>query len=175
LAGTVAMFALPVFGEALGLSDRHFATWVGSSVHDVAQVVAAGATRGSEVLALAVVVKLTRVVLLAPVVAGVSAAAARSSKDAGSHPRSRSTALLPAFVAAFLLAMLVRSTGLVPTLVVETAGAVSGFLLTAALVGLGSGVRVDRLRAIGGPALLLGTLAWLIVAGVSLLGTLVLV
>ena len=48
-------------------------------------------------------------------------------------------------------------------------------LLSAALVGLGSGVRIDRLRKLGPKPLLLGLSAWIVVAGVSLAATALLI
>ena len=165
LAGTIAMFALPPLAAAFGLSDDQFGIWVGASVHDVAQVVAAASTGGASVLAIAVVVKVTRVILLAPLVAGVSAT--RTTRDDVERPP-----LLPPFVIGFLALLLLRSTGWVPESAVDLARTVEGTLLTIALVGLGAAVRVDRLRRLGGRPLLLGAIASLLVGGVSLAATL---
>ncbi len=167
LAGSMAMFALPVFAQMMGLSDDQFGTWVGASVHDVAQVVAAASTGGASVLAVAVVVKLTRVVLLAPIVAGVSLSRANEgdvNSDAARPP------LLPGFVLGFLGMMALRTAGVLPDVVLSGGKTIEGLLLTAALVGLGAGVRFDRLRKLGGRPLLLGLIAWLLVAAVSLGG-----
>lgn len=166
LAGTVAMFALPALSGLFGLSDEHFGIWVGASVHDVAQVVAAASVGGASVLAIAVVVKLTRVILLAPLVTGVSLTRSREG-ETGERPPA-----LPPFVIGFLALLLLRSTGWVPVAVVDGARLVEGALLTVALVGLGAAVRVDRLRTLGGAPLLLGAIASLLVAGVSLAATL---
>lgn len=164
LAGTIAMFLVPAIGGALALTDEQFAIWAGASIHDVAQVVAAGATRGPEVLAAAVVVKLTRVLLLAPLVAGVSVVRQRGKRTNGS---SRPP-LIPAFVAGFILLVAVRSTGRVPDIVVDTVGTIERMVFAVALVGLGAGVRLDRLRQLGGAPLLLGAIAAVVVGGVSL-------
>ncbi len=171
LAGTMAMFLLPVLGPAFGLSDQQFGTWVGASVHDVAQVVAAASTGGASVLAVAAVVKLTRVVLLAPIVAGVSLERARRSGRVGADRPP----LLPGFVAGFLAMVALRTSGVVPGDVVDIVKLVEGLLLTTALVGLGAGVRFSRLRRLGGRPLVLGIAAWFLVAAVSLTGTMVLV
>jgi uncharacterized integral membrane protein (TIGR00698 family) len=171
LAGTMAMFLLPVLGPALGLSDQQFGTWVGASVHDVAQVVAAASTGGASVLAVAAVVKLTRVVLLAPIVAGVSMQRSRRSGRAGGD----GPPLVPGFVAGFLAMVVLRTSGIVPVDVVDVVQLVEGLLLTTALVGLGAGVRFSRLRRLGGRPLVLGFAAWFLVAVVSLAGTTILV
>ncbi len=72
LFGSLAIVVLPLLQHPLGLSDVAFGLWTGASVHDVAQTVATASVVGPSALAAAVVVKLTRVVLLAPMVAGVS-------------------------------------------------------------------------------------------------------
>lgn len=163
LAGTVAMFALPILGPLLNLSDDQFAIWVGASIHDVAQVVAAGSTGGEQVLAAAVVVKLTRVLLLAPLVTGVSISRSRSTPHDGTKP-----ALIPGFVAGFLLFVALRSTGLVPESIVEQVQVIEGRLFAVALIGLGAGVDIKKMRTLGGAPLALGALASGIVAVASL-------
>ena len=90
LFGTVAMVLLPLLAGPLGLSDVQFGIWAGASIHEVGQVVAAAGAGGAAVVAIAVVVKLTRVLLLAPVVATVSVrqAAGRVRRPAASGRRS---------------------------------------------------------------------------------------
>ena len=163
LAGTIAMFSLPVLATVLGLTDDQFAIWAGASIHDVAQVVSAGATRGSAVLAAAVVVKLTRVLLLAPLVTGVSISRNRTAPEGAARP-----SLIPGFVAGFLLFVAIRSTGTVPDSVIDATKWVETLLFTIALVGLGAGVRIQRLRKLGGAPLILGAMASGVVALVSL-------
>lgn len=164
LAGTIAMFAVPALGSGLALGDEQFAIWAGASIHDVAQVVAAGATRGPEVLAAAVVVKLTRVLLLAPLVAGVSARRQRQRR----METETAPPLVPGFVVGFLLLLATRSTGVVPEFVVDTVATFERMVFAIALVGLGAGVRVGKLRKLGGAPLLLGAIAAVLVGGVSL-------
>lgn len=164
MAGSIAMFSIPMLGDMFSLSDEQYAVWAGASIHDVAQVVAAGSTRGSAVLAGAVVVKLTRVMLLAPLVTGVSLSRHhRTIESASTRP-----APIPAFVAGFLLLVVIRSSGFVPSSAVDTTATVEKFFFAVALVGLGAGVRLDRIRKLGGAPLLLGALASGIVAAVSL-------
>ena len=164
LAGTIAMFAVPAIGSTLSVTDEQFAIWAGASIHDVAQVVAAGATRGPEVLAAAVVVKLTRVLLLAPLVAGVSVVRQRDERaNSSSKPP-----LVPGFVAGFIVLVAVRSAGFVPDMVIDTVATLERMVFAVALVGLGAGVRINRLRQLGGAPLVLGAIAAVVVGGVSL-------
>jgi uncharacterized integral membrane protein (TIGR00698 family) len=69
LCGTLAIAVLPPLAGPLGLDDVAFGHWVGAGVHDVGQVVATAQIAGSAALTIAIAVKLTRVLLLAPVVA----------------------------------------------------------------------------------------------------------
>lgn len=79
LFGTVAMLLYPVIGVALGLDDRQYGFWIGGAVHEVAQVVAAGFQHGTEAGEFSVVVKLSRVLLLAPVLITASVLLSRGA------------------------------------------------------------------------------------------------
>lgn len=161
--GTAALALMPLLGGWLGMDPTRYGAWVGASVHEVGQVVAAAAPVGGA-LAIAVVVKLTRVVLLAPMVAIQSVVERRRSIGAtGERPP-----LVPVFVLGFLAMIAVRSTGLVPSGVLTVAADVQNAALAAALFGLGAGVRWSRLRRTGARAFALGAASWLIVLVVSL-------
>jgi uncharacterized integral membrane protein (TIGR00698 family) len=164
LCGTAAIAVLPALGSALGLTPVQFGAWTGASVHDVGQVVATAQTAGASALAIAVVVKLTRVVMLAPVVAITSAVVRRGGGDAGTRPP-----LVPLFVVGFLAAVVLRTLVDLPEAVVTGADTVQTVLLGLALVGLGSSVRLERLARTGGRAVLVGLGSWVFVAGLSLL------
>ncbi|MEM9466065.1 MAG: putative sulfate exporter family transporter [Actinomycetota bacterium] len=173
LCGTIAMLTIPPLGELIGLTDDQLGTWIGASIHDVGQVAAAGSIAGASVLSVAVIVKLTRVSLLALVVTYVNVdRRRRSDTDDTDAPRPT---LIPLFVLGFLAMVVVRSADLLGDDTIDAARTLEGWLLTAALVGLGAGVRLDKLRRVGPASLLLGLGAWLVVAGVSLAATAALV
>jgi uncharacterized integral membrane protein (TIGR00698 family) len=166
LFGTVAMFSLPALYPLTGLSPAGYGVWAGGSVHEVAQVVAAaGPVTGA--LAIAVAVKLTRVVLLAPMLAAVSVAERRRFPDAGTRPP-----LVPLFVVGFLVAAGVRATGLLPDVVLSAATFVDNLLLAAGMFALGTAVRLRSLVRSGLPALTLGLLSTVLIAVVALTGAL---
>lgn len=169
LCGSLAILVLPALRGPLGLGVDQFGSWVGASVHDVGQTVAT-ASRVPGALAAAVVVKLTRVVLLAPLVAAVGLA--RSRRTAVEERPGRQPAVVPLFVVGFLAAIVVASSGLVPAGLLTAAHTVQTVLLTAALVGLGTGISVSRLRRTGGRALVLGLLSWVLVAALAYAGVL---
>jgi uncharacterized integral membrane protein (TIGR00698 family) len=169
LCGTLSIVVLPLIAHAIGLPVGDFGTWVGGSVHDVGQVVATASQEGARAVAAATVVKLTRVVLLAPLVAMV--AIRRRGRDLEAGVDDRRPPLLPVFVCGFLAAIALRSTGVLAPGTLAAIATLERLVLTVALVGLGMGVRLSRLRRLGGRPLVLGLLAWPLVAGVALLGT----
>lgn len=163
LCGTLAIAVLPVLGALLGLTPEVFGFLAGASVHDVGQVVATAQTGGAAALALAVVVKLVRVLMLAPVSALAGLQHRRRSGGEGKMP-----SLIPLFVAGFLAAVLLRSTGLLPVSVLEVAALIQEVLFAAALFGLGASVDFRRLARTGAPAAAAGLISWAVLVGAAL-------
>ncbi|MFF2502662.1 YeiH family protein [Streptomyces sp. NPDC058067] len=176
LCGTLAIAVLPLLHHPLGLDDVQFGRWVGAGVHDVGQVVATAQTAGPAALGEAVMVKLIRVAMLAPLVAGVAVAhRRRRAHDAAGVPQPAGTkrpAVLPLFVIAFLAMTALRSTGLLPTGVLDAADTTQQLLLAMALFGLGSAVHLPSLARSGARTALLGLASWAVVASVSYPGVL---
>jgi uncharacterized integral membrane protein (TIGR00698 family) len=176
LCGSLAILLLPALRVPLALDPAAFGSWVGASVHDVGQTVAT-ASRVPGALTSAIVVKLSRVILLAPLVAGVALTKrrrARTTTGTAIVP-ARRPPLVPLFVVGFLAAIALASTGVLPAFVLQLAKIAQEVLLAAALFGLGTGIQLNVLRRTGGRALILGLLSWLLVgavayAGVRLLG-----
>ena len=179
--GTVMIAAVPWLAGVIGLDERAAAVWAGASIHEVAQVVAAASLLGPGALALATTVKLARVVMLAPVAAlvGRGAGAAGAEQPDGRRPappsdRRPARWRVPWFVTGFLLAVVVRSTGLVPSAVLDVAHQASTLLLAAGMFGLGLAIHVRELWPVPPRLLALGGAATAIAAGVPLVLLLVL-
>lgn len=175
LFGTAALVVLPLISSALlHLSPDAFGTWVGASVHEVAQVVAAATPGGHAAVETATVVKLTRVLMLAPLVLGV-VLWRRRREPAPAAADGRRTSPVPLFVLGFLACVGITSTGLVPAGVLDGAQQVDVALLTAALVGLGLGASARHIIRLGWRPMALGAGAWVAAAASSLFAVLVLV
>ena len=115
LFGSIAMLTLPyVFVPLFGMSNRLGGLWAGASIHEVAQVAAAGAALSPAALKIAALMKLTRVVLLAPTVA--LAAWMRGTEGTVSTGRSLP---VPGFVLAFLALVVVRTVVDVPPIILS--------------------------------------------------------
>ncbi|MET9426892.1 putative sulfate exporter family transporter [Streptomyces sp. NPDC003036] len=171
LCGTLAIGVLPLLQGPLGLTDEQFGRWVGAGVHDVGQVVAAAQTAGPAALGEAVLVKLMRVALLAPLVAALVVASRHRGRPAGPADLARPP-LVPLFVAGFLAMVALRTTGLVPAPVLAAAGTAQELLLTAALFALGSAVHLPSLARTGARVAALGLAAWVLVAVAAYAGVL---
>lgn len=167
LIGTVATFALPALGSWAGLGDRDLGIWIGMMVHDVGQVVAASTTVGDVALTAAVPVKLVRVLLLVPVltVLARSSLAPRREPEAEVPSRiHRLRGLVPGFLALFILASIISSTGVLPDSFVEVASNVEKILFTAALFAIGVSVHAPTLRRIGVRPALTSAAIWSVAA-----------
>ena len=176
LCGTLAIAALPLAGALLHLDPEVFGTWAGASVHDVGQVVATAQSAGAAALAAAVVVKLARVVLLAPMTAaaGLQARRAEARRGAGEGAAApgegagKRPPLVPLFVLGFLALILVRTWGVLPEPALAAAAVLQELLFAAALFGLGAGVRAQALFASGIRAVAAALVSWALVAGLGL-------
>jgi uncharacterized integral membrane protein (TIGR00698 family) len=159
LCGTLAIAVLPALQPVLGLDAEQFGLWTGASVHDVGQVVATAQVAGASALAIAVVVKLTRVALLAPMVAITGAVLRRE----GTRP-----AVVPLFLVGFLAAVLARTFLQLPAEFVAATEDVQFLLLGMALFGLGAAIRIGTLVRTGARPLAVAGLSWVAIAGLAL-------
>lgn len=164
LLGTVAMLSYPLLQNLLHLSELHYGLWVGSSVHEVAQVVAAGFAQGETTGELATITKLTRVLLLVPIMFALALYQRQKTR----HQQSLQVPI-PWFVFGFLGVMLIHP--FLPTVLTQPLGLLGQFTLTLSMAALGLETRLDKLRAAGLRPLYLGVLSSLWISGLSL-GTL---
>jgi len=168
--GTLAIVVLPALSALLGLGAESFGAWVGLSVQDVGQVVATAQISGSVALATATVVKLTRVLALAPMVALVGIVQRRrEGMPLDDATRRSRPPIVPLFIAGFLLAVLVRTWVPLPAVVFDVADQAQTLALGMALFALGTGIRGAMLRRAGIRAIAVGAGAWAYIALVALL------
>jgi len=166
LCGTLAIAVLPALWHPLGLSAVDFGHWVGAGVHDVGQVVATAQIAGTGALSVAVVVKLTRVLMLAPIVS-VAAVIVRRAADPDA-PRAARPPIMPLFVAGFLAAVVIRTLLVVPMPALDVADTAQTAFLAMALFGLGTAVRLKELVMTGWRSLIVGLGSWFVIAALSL-------
>ncbi|WP_372342903.1 YeiH family protein [Paeniglutamicibacter sp. ZC-3] len=174
LCGTLAIAVLPLLMRPLGLGPEAFGQWVGASVHDVGQVVATAQTAGASALAIAIVIKLTRVLTLAPMVAAAGIISRRNGRAGDGEKGLKLPPIVPGFIIGFVVLVAVRSIFNVPTEVLEAVTIVQDVVLAAALFGLGSAVRIRQLFASKGASILMAMCSWALIAGLGYAGVLLL-
>ncbi len=174
---TLAMVLYPFVLQLLALPRLQAGIVVGGTIHDVAQVVAAGMLLGPQAGDAATVVKLFRVMLLMPVVLLV-ALAWRSQVEAITDEDGSTkelVPLVPGFLLAFVVLVLLNSVGALPHRVVASATEASRWLLVGAIAAAGVKTSFEELLRLGWQpvAMLLGEtlfIASLVLAGVLALG-----
>lgn len=174
LYGTAALLALPLLSGLLGLSQEQSGVWIGLTVHEVAQVVAAGGMVGAAALATATVVKLGRVVLLAPVLTFSAFCWQRRARDAD-DASAPNIPVVPLFVLGFLAMVAVRSVVPLAEEFLEVASLTATWLLSGAMFGLGAGIDLKKLLRTGGRGAVVGGAATAVMGAGTLAAVLLLV
>jgi uncharacterized integral membrane protein (TIGR00698 family) len=178
--GTISMFLYPFLYHLNHLwlvipgGATAFGIYIGSTVHEVAQVVAAGRQIGSDdVAGTAVIAKMVRVMMLAPflplLAAYMRARARRMNAKAGAIEEFECPVTVPTFALLFIAAVLFNSLDVIPHPVVGMITRLDNWLLATAMGALGISTHFDTLRRSGGRPLLLTFILflWLVVGGAA--------
>jgi uncharacterized integral membrane protein (TIGR00698 family) len=160
--GTIAMFLYPLLPQLLHLDARGYGLFAGSSIHEVAQVVAASLQNGQVSGDFALIAKLTRVALLAPLVLSLGFL---RSRQKGAN---RASAPAPWFVFGFLAVVVLNSFVAIPADAKSGLIQATPFLLAMATAAMGLETDIRKLMAKGFRPFLLGGLASLFVAVLAL-------
>ena len=171
LYGTIAMFLYPILYKAgiFHMDAKTMGIYIGGTVHEVAQVVATGAGiagPGSEMGNSAVLVKMTRVVLIAPLLLALGFYLAKTSSVKSTDGKKAKVGV-PVFVLWFLVMILVNSFVPIPKEIISTINNIDTFLLTMAMTALGMGTYIEKFKTSGAaPIYVAGIMfIWLLVGG----------
>ncbi|MFT0851228.1 YeiH family protein [Achromobacter sp. F4_2707] len=160
--GTISMFLYPLLYPYLGMSEHAFGVFIGSTVHEVAQVVAAGDAVGPVAAGTAVVEKMLRVMMLAPFLMLVSWwVQRRANKSAASSATKPAAPALPWFAVWFVVAVGLNSTGFVSPQIAQGLVEISTVLLAMAMAALGLRTHVSAIRQAGAAPLALAGVLFL--------------
>lgn len=164
LCGTLAIAVLPLLMVPLNLSPTEFGQWTGASVHDVGQVVATAQVAGPAALTAALVIKLTRVLLLAPIVFTAAIGTRYKARRNNATPASTQLPpILPMFIIGFAAMIGLRSFGIVNIELLAIGAFIQDILLGAALFGLGSAVSIRDLLSSSLRGSIVALLAWTLI------------
>jgi len=178
LFGTISMFLYPVLYTAIienatgffHMTAREFGIYVGGTIHEVAQVVAVPASipgAPTEMADAAVIVKMTRVIMIAPMLIALGLYLAWSAKREGSSRDEKMKLVIPWFAVYFIMVAGFNSFHLLPLNIVDIINEVDTFLLTMAMTALGMGTIFAKFKGLGlAPVYTaLSMFIWLVVGG----------
>ncbi|MEO1351229.1 MAG: YeiH family protein [Cyanobacteria bacterium J06635_15] len=163
--GTLAMLGYPLVSNLLSLSPQAFGIWCGASVHEVAQVIATAFQGGTLSGELATVTKLSRVLLVVPIMLSLGWQANQAGAANSDRPRQIP---IPWFVLFFSLLVVINSFGIVPEAVKVPILSGNKLLLCMALGAMGLETNVSRLTQLGMKPIYLAAASWLFLAVTSL-------
>lgn len=163
----IAAFLFPFLGHAFGMSGQSFGLWVGTAVNDTSSVVAAGYTFSSSAGDLAVIVKLTRTLMIVPVT--LFLAVYTSRKEAGKQAGTYSIVkIFPWFVLGFLAASLINTFLGLPAGVSGFLSQTGKFVIVMAMAAIGLNTNLIKLLKNGVRPIVLGFLCWFALSVTSL-------
>ncbi|SDO88897.1 conserved hypothetical integral membrane protein [Filomicrobium insigne] len=166
--GSIAMLLYPLTPAFLGLSAHDFGLWTGASIHEVAQVVAAAFQHGQEAGEFGTIAKLSRVILLAPLVVTLGLLMARRARTIREDSPDQTTPV-PWFVFGFLAMVVLNSAVAIPEEIKAVSPLITTFLLSIALAAMGLETDLSKLREKGIRPFILGLAASLFIAALSLI------
>lgn len=163
LFGTISMFLYPFLFKLGLLSPEYFGIYIGSTIHEVAQVVAAGSAVSPAAMDTAVIVKLTRVMMLVPYLFLLGMYLAKKSGT------KREKIPMPWFAILFVAVCGLNSLNIVPEMIRSFLIEFDVFLLTMAMFALGVETNFEKIKGLGlKPILLAGIMfIWLVVGGMA--------
>ncbi|CAA6827098.1 MAG: Putative membrane protein YeiH [uncultured Sulfurovum sp.] len=171
LFGTISMFLYPLLHTTaiLDMTAKEFGIYVGGTIHEVAQVVAVPASVpgiSPEAANTAVIVKMTRVIMIAPMLIILGIWLSYKAQKSG-ETSSKVKLVIPWFAVYFIGVAAFNSLNLVPNNIVDWINEIDTFLLTMAMVALGIGTRFTKFKGLGLAPLYtaLTMFIWLVVGG----------
>ena len=145
----ITVIAFPIIGRMIGLSDTGYGLWVGTAVNDTSSVVAAGYAFSDAAGVLATVVKLTRTLFIVPIVLIFSWINAKKEATLDNRVKVNIIKIFPWFILGFIAMVAVRSTGLVPDMMVNQIAVLSKFFLAMALASIGLKTSLKEVTGVG--------------------------
>lgn len=167
LFNVIAAFLFPFLGHLFGMSDHSFGLWAGTAVNDTSSVVAAGYTFSNAAGNLAVIVKLTRTLMIVPVTLVLAIYTSRKSAGTGKSGYSIAK-IFPWFVLGFVAASVLNTFVPLPSGVYSFLSQVGKFVIVMAMASIGLNTNVVKLVKSGGKPILLGFICWVVLSLTSL-------
>lgn len=169
LFNVLAALVFPTIGRLLAMNDFTFGVWAGTAVNDTSSVVAAGYSFSNAAGDLAVIVKLTRTLMIIPVSLILAFLTTRQTAGSRAGGKVSLIKIFPWFVLGFLAAALMNTGLALPDMVTSFLAQAGKFLIVMAMAAIGLNTRLPKLIRSGGRPVLLGLICWITLAIVALL------
>lgn len=167
--GTLSMFLYPVLYRSgvFDLTPEQMGLYTGATLHEVAHVAGAGNAMGEAISDPAVIVKMIRVLLLAPALLVMSIVLARIPAKSAGPTECRRRVTIPWFAVGFVIVIAFNSLNLLPRETVDAINTFDTFLLTMAMTALGAETSIDKFKKAGSRPFVLALIlyAWLVIGG----------
>lgn len=144
LYSTSCMLLFPLIAQVAGLSTEQTGVFLGASLHDVAQVVGASYAISADVGDYAVLIKMVRVALLAPIIILLPWFIQRIN-PAVTHSDT-APPLVPWFLIGFAVCVAINSFFSLPNTFIHAANISTHALILTALAGLGLKIEVEQIK-----------------------------
>lgn len=167
LFNVIGVIVFPILGHWMNMSDVGFGLWSGTAINDTSSVVAAAYSFSQEAGDYATVVKLVRATFIIPLCLILAVLVAWREKRQGAADFSLAR-IFPWFILWFVVASIVRSTGVLPAEFLTVASVVSKFLIVVALTAIGLSTDLRSMAVAGMRPIMMGLGVWIAVAGSSL-------
>ena len=161
--------AFPIIGRFMGMSDMGFGLWTGTAINDTSSVVAAGYAFSDIAGAYSVIVKLTRTLMIVPVVLIFAVINQRvANKTSGEKTKISIRKIFPFFIILFLGMVVLNNTGIISADITKKISEVSKFLMVTALGAIGLKTNFREMLKSGMKPFIHGFVISMLVAVVSL-------
>lgn len=167
LFNVLAAFIFPAVGHAMGMTDVNFGLWAGTAINDTSSVVAAGYAFSDAAGDLAVIVKLTRTLMIIPITLVLALNTAK--KQSHSTQKIGLAKMFPWFVLGFVAASVIGTFLPLPAQAAKHLAQAGKFIIVMAMAGIGLNTNLISLIKSGWRPLLLGLGCWVMLATASLL------
>ena len=159
LLNSIALLIFPPIGHFFNLTQEQFGLWAAIAIHDTSSVVGAALSYGDEALRIATTVKLARTLWIIP----LSIFSIFLFKSKGQKIK------IPYFIVLFILAIIINSYDILPTVITSNIVLISKRLLIVTLFLVGSTISIKDLRQTGFKPIAMALSLWIFISIFSLI------
>lgn len=167
LFNIIAAFIFPALGHMIGMQDQNFGLWAGTAINDTSSVVAAGYSFSNEAGNLAVIVKLTRTLMIVPVT--LFLAIYTSKKSTKEQTNYNIIKIFPWFVLGFVATSIINTFFPIGNGITHFLSQTGKFMIVMAMASIGLNTNIVKLVKSGTKPILLGFICWIVLALTSLI------